>query len=77
MSRDVIIKLTLKEDKFDYDQNLGLTFLPKKIYYALYSTSFTEGVNTFNVYNHSNLGGDQTTLRLITLLDSKPLQVGL
>ena len=49
----------------------------QKIYYAPYSTSFATGVNTFNVYNHSNLGCDQTTIRFITLIDSKPLQVGL
>ena len=32
MSRDVIVKLVLEEDKYEYEQNLGLTFLPKKIY---------------------------------------------
>ena len=32
MSRDVIVKLVLEENKFEYEQNLGLTFLPKKIY---------------------------------------------
>ena len=32
MSRDVIVKLVLEENKFVYEQNLGITFLPKKIY---------------------------------------------
>ena len=32
MSRDVIVKLVLEENKYVYEQNLGITFLPKKIY---------------------------------------------